>query len=112
MRVARQWRLLKSLKWKGFGIGDISPKQGDLALFCPACPQPGVNIPIDDTANFSDWQYTQTIVMDGNFKVEHMHTRSPEDDVWLMDGLGFMVTHPKYKEFLLNTEHPVKVRRI
>jgi hypothetical protein len=37
---------------KRFGYGhetDKSPGNGDLALFCPACPQPGINIP-------SDWQ--------------------------------------------------------
>jgi hypothetical protein len=30
----------------GFGHDDsISPGNGDLALFCPACPQPGINLP-------------------------------------------------------------------
>lgn len=24
---------------------DKEPRQGDLALFCPACPQPGINLP-------------------------------------------------------------------
>ena len=50
MRVSRQWRDL--LVRKRFGYGhetDKSPGNGDLALFCPACPQPGINIP-------SDWQ--------------------------------------------------------
>ena len=37
----------------GFGHDDgKSPGNGDLALFCPACPQPGINLPetwTDDT---------------------------------------------------------------
>jgi hypothetical protein len=44
MRVARMWRQLKAYKWQGFGHRSDSPKDGALALFCPACPQPGINI--------------------------------------------------------------------
>ena len=44
MRVARMWRHLKAYKWHGFAHRSDSPKAGDLALFCPACPQPGINI--------------------------------------------------------------------
>jgi hypothetical protein len=35
---------------KRFGYGhDIerSPSKGNLALFCPTCPQPGINISLD-----------------------------------------------------------------
>ena len=45
MRVARQWQQLKAYKWNGFGHDPEPPKHGELALFCPACPQPGINIP-------------------------------------------------------------------
>jgi hypothetical protein len=44
MRVARQWRQLKAMKWHGFGHRSDNPNAGDLALFCPACPQPGINV--------------------------------------------------------------------
>lgn len=109
MRVARQWRLLKTLKWTGHGVGDLSLVRGGLALFCPACPQPGINIPKTADTDFADWKYTRTVVMDGNFKAEHLHTRAPEDDVWLMDGRGFMVTRPTYKEFISVTNYPAQV---
>ncbi|KAG1868329.1 hypothetical protein DFJ58DRAFT_837968 [Suillus subalutaceus] len=36
MRVARQWRQLKLLKWNGFCHERRDPKDGELALFCPA----------------------------------------------------------------------------
>lgn len=46
-RIAREWTHLKMLKRGGYGgetdlstIGD-----GDLALLCPACPQPNWNLP-------------------------------------------------------------------
>jgi CxC2 like cysteine cluster associated with KDZ transposases len=45
MRAARMWQLLKLLKWHGFGHMDRAPEDGELALFCPTCPQPNVNLP-------------------------------------------------------------------
>ena len=47
MQVSRQYRDLLNRKRFGFGHDtDRTPGPGDLALFCPACPQPGVNLPI------------------------------------------------------------------
>jgi hypothetical protein len=43
---SRQWRDLLLRKRFGFGHNqDSQPCKGDLALFCPACPQPGINLP-------------------------------------------------------------------
>lgn len=47
-RMSRIWRWMKRLKWAGYGDGhskaaDITP--GELTIFCPACPQPNINIP-------------------------------------------------------------------
>ena len=44
MRVARQWRQLKTMKWHGFGHRSDNLNAVDLTLFCPACPQPGINV--------------------------------------------------------------------
>ncbi|KAI6150458.1 hypothetical protein BKA82DRAFT_4328556 [Pisolithus tinctorius] len=112
LRVARQWRLLKLLKWKGFLRCEQAPKKGELGLFCAACPQPGINCwdsahPLSLT--FRSWKYTRTLVMDGNFKAEHMHDRRPADQVWLMDGHGFMVTDPDYQTYLKVTPHITEV---
>lgn len=43
LRVSRQWRILKMKKWGGFGHRAHTPVPGELALFCPTCPQPGIN---------------------------------------------------------------------
>lgn len=51
-RLSREWRWLKQLKWAGYGStqADITrPTPGELTLFCPACPQPHINLP-------SDWE--------------------------------------------------------
>ncbi|KAF8437114.1 hypothetical protein L210DRAFT_3505436 [Boletus edulis BED1] len=107
LRVSRIWRLLKLLKWKGFGHRNRKPKQGELALFCPSCPQPGINCnPTDEEV--SSWKYTRTLVMDGNFKAEHMHDKRPEDQIWLMDGLAYMVGRSEYQSYLKATHHPLE----
>jgi hypothetical protein len=46
IHVSRQWRDLQ--RRKQFGLGhdeDMLLENGSLALFCPACPQPGINLP-------------------------------------------------------------------
>ncbi|KAG1777597.1 hypothetical protein EV702DRAFT_969561, partial [Suillus placidus] len=45
MRVTCQWRQLKAYKWNGFGHDPELLKPGELALFCLAYPQSGINIP-------------------------------------------------------------------
>ncbi|KAI6002551.1 hypothetical protein EDC04DRAFT_2611815 [Pisolithus marmoratus] len=88
LRVARQWCLLKLLKWSGFQYNNKYPdRRNPTGLI------------------FSSWKYTRTVVMDGNFKAEHMHERRPDDQVWLMDGCGFMVTNPPYQAYLKATPH-------
>ncbi|KAG1720014.1 hypothetical protein EDB19DRAFT_1966658 [Suillus lakei] len=111
MRVARQWQQLKLLKWNGFGHKEKDVKPGDLTLFCPACPQLGINVtlPTEDgpaeinsasDLEMPSWLYSRSLVMDGNFKAEHMHAANPIDEVPLMDGRGFMVGDGKYKAHL------------
>jgi hypothetical protein len=53
LRISRQWRYLKYQKWHGLGHDFISETsdpsfsaaEGSMAIFCPACPQPGINLP-------------------------------------------------------------------
>lgn len=47
-RMTRIWRWMKRLKWAGYAgsskkVSEVQP--GELAIFCPACPQAGINIP-------------------------------------------------------------------
>ena len=41
--------------------------------------------------------------MDGNLKAEHMQPRNPTDELWLMDGRGFMVASGDYRDYLAGT---------
>jgi hypothetical protein len=58
LRLSRLWRWIKKLKWSGFGHqkeDPTTPKYGELANFCLACPQPGINLPLnwkDDTNRY------------------------------------------------------------
>lgn len=46
MMTSREWRDLLLRKRAGFGHDlNSKPGNGQLALFCPACPQPGINLP-------------------------------------------------------------------
>lgn len=48
MRISHQWCDLIARKCFEYGheVG-TTPGNGDLALFCPACPQPGINLPLN-----------------------------------------------------------------
>ncbi|KAL4067125.1 hypothetical protein V8B97DRAFT_2025227 [Scleroderma yunnanense] len=95
----RMWRLLKLLKWQGLHTSPKDAGPGELVLFCLACLQPGFNIP-KEGIDLSQWTFARTLVMDGNLKAEHMHPTDPNNEVWLMDGKGFMVESMPYKEYL------------
>ncbi|KAG1829560.1 hypothetical protein DFJ58DRAFT_671831 [Suillus subalutaceus] len=66
-----------------------------------AC-QPGINAPLPADRNVDDpsWLYARSLVMDGNFKAEHLHPTHPEDEVWLTDSQCFMVAKDRYKAHL------------
>ncbi|KAG1889618.1 uncharacterized protein F5891DRAFT_965381, partial [Suillus fuscotomentosus] len=105
LRVARQWHQLKLLKWNGFGHEQRDLNDGKLALFCPACPQPGINITLPNEENTTtQWLYSCSLVMDGNFKAEHLHPTHPEDEVWLTDRKGYMAARARYRAHLAITE--------
>ncbi|KAG2339639.1 hypothetical protein BDR05DRAFT_891341, partial [Suillus weaverae] len=44
--------------------------------------------------------YTQSLVMDGNFKAKHLHHMHPEDKFWLTNGQCFMVVRARYEDHL------------
>ncbi|KAG1840122.1 hypothetical protein C8R48DRAFT_679665 [Suillus tomentosus] len=107
MRVSRLWRDLMSRKWFGFAHDDEQkPDKGDLAWFCPACPQPVINLPPDWQARYERqviypcWLVSQRYVVDGNFTAQHMVMRKPQLDISLSDGLGYMVKDQEYQTHL------------
>jgi hypothetical protein len=118
-RMSRIWRWMKKLKWAG-RVGNVAPVSavgaGELAIYCPACPQPGINIPDDwkdDTARHVSplcidiilmavlrWVYKRIFVADGNFKADHVRQKNAAGDVWLCEGTGMMPHNDDYMAFL------------
>lgn len=48
MIMIREYRHLKMLKRAGRGhdpLGTAATRPGECAVLCPACPQPGINLP-------------------------------------------------------------------
>ncbi|KDQ48914.1 hypothetical protein JAAARDRAFT_82556, partial [Jaapia argillacea MUCL 33604] len=112
MRCSRQWRHLKTLKWQGFGYSPFrEPGPGELALFCPACPQVGVNLPDNwqVEAERLPWLFARQLNMDGNFKAEQTHRKYPEDDLPLTCGSLFMCEDTRYNQYVSTAvERPQK----
>ena len=119
MRASRQWRDLKS--WMTSGLAyqteQVTPEDGSMAIFCPACPQPGLNPPDDFKQKYSPYVHRSsltfldhicacsdelicTFIMDGNFSAEHMQYRTTEKDVALSPGMAFMSNPDIYKSHL------------
>ena len=119
MRVSRQWRDLVNRKC--FGWAHKKPEsnemEGSLALFCPACPQPGINLEDDWRQRYPEykllifsilvilicffrWLMCRRIVTDGNFKAELLKPKNPEIDVALTAGGRYVTEKERYGKHL------------
>jgi hypothetical protein len=97
-------RKLQVSKHFGAIYNKYSPP-GSLSIFCPSCPQPGINLP-PDWSDLPNWMTRRTITVDGNFYANHIKMRRPDLDVMLTNGQGFMVEDKAYKEYLSVTKEP------
>jgi len=66
-------------------------------------------LPLTNPTYGGSWKYARIIAMDGNFKAEHMLLKSAPNEVWLMDGKGFMVTSGAYKTYLAGSANRIEV---
>ncbi|KIK75188.1 hypothetical protein PAXRUDRAFT_46518, partial [Paxillus rubicundulus Ve08.2h10] len=87
--ITHLWWYLELLQRSGVGHDGL--KSGKQSLFCPACPQPGVNLPEDWEHLYHKWLVQLQYVVDGIFSAQHMKMKIPEDNVSLSDGLAYMV---------------------
>jgi hypothetical protein len=95
---------------KRFGeIYSSSSPPGSLTLFCPSCPQPGINLP-PNWMELPNWVTRRTITVDGNFHADHIKMGRPDLDIMLTNGQGYMVDEVQYKEYLSVAKEPRLVR--
>lgn len=80
-------RKLEVLKWFRAVYGMPSSHE-KLAIFCPSCPQPGVNLPLD-WKDLPNWMTHQTITVNRNFHADHIKMHRPDMDIMLTNGQGY-----------------------
>ncbi|KAF6746113.1 hypothetical protein DFP72DRAFT_992875 [Ephemerocybe angulata] len=103
LRVGRQWRHLKELAAFGYANRSDFPGPGGLALFCAACPQPGINLPRTWIDDLRRWLYMRGFVIDGNFKCIHRMQKGGTKDIGLKAGEGYVTAPIPYSEHVLET---------
>jgi hypothetical protein len=82
---------------------------GSMALFCAACPQPGINLPVDWTSDPDQTAYSRSFVMDGNFKAVHQHRKNAVPDKCLTDGQLYMANESDFKAYSLTAQDSKQV---
>ncbi|KAF7302510.1 CxC2 domain-containing protein [Mycena chlorophos] len=106
LRMEREWRHLMLLKrggQSGYKSNEAEETStGELAIRCPACPRPGVNIPEDwpDADPQNEYLYSQFFAMDACFQLKRRMVSSEARDPALGPGFAFMVESKPYREYL------------
>ncbi|KAJ7853049.1 hypothetical protein B0H14DRAFT_2354530, partial [Mycena olivaceomarginata] len=122
-----QYRMTVMMKHAGRGhnrSGVNGTSQGELALQCHACPQPGRNLPDGwDRMNWDEmpedlryvfpvetlfhggsvflkFKYFLFVAQDYNFRLINRNVGAVGKDPILNDGCGYFVNHEKYTKFL------------
>ncbi|KAJ2912055.1 hypothetical protein MD484_g8358, partial [Candolleomyces efflorescens] len=108
-RVWQQYNHLINLKRNGFAHINAGrkPTKGDFALFCPVCPQVGINIPNQWREKGPQYLYYRYLVGDGNFVCNHLGVRSRkgvDPELPLADGAMYMTESSLYQEHINSTK--------
>ncbi|KAJ7435097.1 hypothetical protein B0H11DRAFT_1937910 [Mycena galericulata] len=106
IRICREYRHLLMLKRGGRGheAGGVEGTQpGDLAIWCPCCPRPGINLPADwENASKEDrFLYILFLALDACFRLKRGLVSSELKDPGLGTGLAYMTEEPPYRKYLL-----------
>ncbi|KAJ7862019.1 hypothetical protein B0H14DRAFT_3444990 [Mycena olivaceomarginata] len=106
IRICREYRHLLLLKRGGRGHdpgGAKATKSGELAVQCPACPRPGVNLPDDwEMATDEDkFLYIIFFALDACFRLKCLMVSSELKDPGLGTGWAYMLENTPFREYLL-----------
>ncbi|KAJ7794769.1 hypothetical protein B0H14DRAFT_3496700 [Mycena olivaceomarginata] len=106
LRMVREYAHLLMLKRAGRGhamSGAMGTGQGELAVRCPCCPWPGVNLPEDwqDAPPEFRFLYIMFLAMDTCFRLKRRLVSSYIKDPSLAKGLAYMVASDMFREYLL-----------
>ncbi|KAF8804837.1 hypothetical protein BYT27DRAFT_7225178 [Phlegmacium glaucopus] len=97
-----KWQHLKMMKHSGRGhdpAGVSQTKEGECAVLCPTCPQPGKNMLLgwEDEPENRQYLYALFLALDTNFWLKHKNISSNEADPSLSKGWAYIVEETKYK---------------
>ncbi|KAJ7511255.1 hypothetical protein B0H11DRAFT_1700222, partial [Mycena galericulata] len=115
LRMTREWRHLQMLKRAGRGhdpAGVANTQDGECALLCPACPQPGKNLP-EGWEKFPEekqFLFALFLAMDANFRLKRKDVSSEEKDPGLGKGWSFYCDVQKYMEHVRANWNQVQER--
>ncbi|KAJ7590359.1 hypothetical protein C8J56DRAFT_783650, partial [Mycena floridula] len=105
LRMGREYCHLRACKRAGRGNDGERPvtdtKPGELAVECPACPRPGVNLPEgwNNAASEVRFIYTLFLAMDACFRLKQKIVSSDGKDPGLATGFAYFVEDPPYREY-------------
>ncbi|KAF7322737.1 hypothetical protein HMN09_00052600 [Mycena chlorophos] len=106
LRIMREYRHLMMLKRAGRGHepgGIEATPIGGLAVICPVCPRPGVNIPNDWQRRVVDrYIYNQFVAIDACFRLKRGMVSNLIKDPPLGSGLAYFVEPEPYRQYLLS----------
>ncbi|KAJ6476812.1 hypothetical protein C8R45DRAFT_833720, partial [Mycena sanguinolenta] len=94
LRMTRQWRHIRMLKRAGRGhdpVGIANTQPGECALLCPACPQPGKNLPPNwkDVPKIKRFLHALFLAIDANFRLKRKDVSTETKDPGLGNGWAF-----------------------
>ncbi|PPQ81774.1 hypothetical protein CVT26_010082 [Gymnopilus dilepis] len=107
LRSVLQWRHLKLLKRAGQGhdpTGIAGTQNGELAIRCPSCPWPKINLPDDWEHAPADKKFLYMIFlcMDANFRLKNQLVSNYSQDPGLGIGWAYMVPRKPYEQYVLS----------
>ncbi|KAG9316896.1 hypothetical protein JVU11DRAFT_2972 [Chiua virens] len=105
MRIIREWCHLKMLKRCGCGhdpTGSEGTQEGECVVLCPACPQPGKNLPEDwdKVPKDKEWLYALFVAIDANFRLKRRSVSKDAIDPSLSRGWAYFVEELSYKLYI------------
>ncbi|KAG1775057.1 hypothetical protein EV702DRAFT_1180492 [Suillus placidus] len=82
--------------------GVDSTSEGGCAVLCPACPQPGKNLPSDwrEASPTNHWLYGLFVAIDANFRLKWKVVSKDSVDPSLSHGWGYFVEESVHKAFI------------
>ncbi|KAI0054919.1 hypothetical protein BV25DRAFT_1787193, partial [Artomyces pyxidatus] len=101
MNIIRQYRHIQMMKRGGRGHtleGIKGARPGECAVLCPACPQPGLNLPDGwmDAPEDKQWLYRRILAMDANFRLKNRLRSSATNDPGFHTGMAYFVQEEDY----------------